>query len=252
MGWNHERYCDAVDGEIARFAAVVRGADPSAPVPTCPDWTIAELVRHAGAVHRWAGQMVASQAQQRLDRSQLVLDLPADEHDLPDWLAAGAGPLVGALRAADPDAAMWSWGADQHARFWARRMLHETTVHRADAELAVGHDPAVDVEVAVDGVEELLENLPSAAYFRPNVAELRGDGQTLHFGCTDVDVDWAITLGPDGFTWRRGDGATDVSVRGAAADLLLLAFGRRGPDDSRFDLSGDEKVLRHWLEHSAL
>src|SRR5439155_11719350 len=128
----------------------------------------------------------------------------------------------GALRAADPDAPMWAWGADQHVRFWSRRMLHETTIHRADAEFAVARDPRVDIEVAVDGVEELLENLRGAAYFRPNVAELRGDGQTLHFGCTDTHVDWAVTLSPEGFTWRRGDGAADVSVRGDAADLLLL------------------------------
>ena len=84
MSWTHDRCCDAVEAEVARFADVVRGTDPSTPVPTCPDWTVAELVRHAGAVHRWAGQMVAALAQERLDRRQVVLDLPADESDLPD------------------------------------------------------------------------------------------------------------------------------------------------------------------------
>ena len=34
--------------------------------------------------------------------------------------------------------------------------------------------------------------------------------------------------------------------------LLLLVYGRRRFDDARFDRSGDEQVLRHWLEHSAL
>ena len=252
VSWEHERYCDAVSEEIARFAGAVRGADPSTPVPTCPDWTIAELVRHAGAVHRWAGQMVAARAQERLDRRRVVLDLPADEADLADWLAAGAGPLLGALRSADPEAPMWAWGADQHVRFWSRRMLHETTIHRADAEFAVRREPAIGIETAVDGVDELLDNLLRAAYFRPDVAKLRGQGQTLCFGCTDTDVDWAVTLGPDGYTWRRGNGEADVSVRGAAADLLLLAYGRRRPDDPRFERSGDEQVLRHWLAHSAL
>ncbi|TLZ31476.1 MAG: maleylpyruvate isomerase family mycothiol-dependent enzyme [Gammaproteobacteria bacterium] len=252
MRWDHERYCDAIGDEIARFADAVRGADPAAPVPTCPEWTVAELVRHAGAVHRWAGQMVAALAQERLDRRQVVLDLPADEADLPNWLAAGAAPLVGALRAADPGAPMWSWGADQHARFWSRRMLHETTVHRADAEFAVARDPAIEVEIAVDGVEELLENLRSAAYFRPNVAELRGSGQTLRFECSDTDVDWTVTLQPDGYEWRRGNGEADVSVGAAAADVLLLVYGRRRPDETRFERTGDEAVLQHWLAHSAL
>jgi uncharacterized protein (TIGR03083 family) len=250
--WPHERYCDALGGEIARFADVARGADPSTPVPTCPDWTIAELVRHAGTIHRWAGRMVADLAPERLDRRQLDVNLPPDQAGWPDWLAAGADPLVAALRSADPDAPMWAWGADQHVRFWSRRMLHETTVHRADAELAITRDPAIDVEVAVDGVEELLENLPSAASFRPDVAALSGDGETLLLDCTDTDVDWIITLVPDGFRWRQGDGEADVAVRGTAADLLLFMYRRRRPDDPRFDRLGDETVLQHWLEHSAL
>ena len=30
---------------------------------------------------------------------------------------------------------MWAWGPDKHARFWPRRLLHETAVHRGDAYL---------------------------------------------------------------------------------------------------------------------
>ena len=93
---------------------------------------------------------------------------------------------------------------------------------------------------------------PAGSLRGSELAKLRGQGQTLCFGCTDTDVDWAVTLGPDGYTWRRGNGEADVSVRGAAADLLLLAYGRRRPDDPRFERSGDEQVLRHWLAHSAL
>ncbi len=41
--------------------AFVRYADRAgleAPVPTCPDWTVLDLVAHQGMVHRWAGALV--------------------------------------------------------------------------------------------------------------------------------------------------------------------------------------------------
>jgi hypothetical protein len=42
-------------------------------------------------------------------------------------------------------------------------MLHETTVHRADAELALGVEPVISPAVAVDGGSGLFANLPTAA-----------------------------------------------------------------------------------------
>jgi uncharacterized protein (TIGR03083 family) len=250
--WDHEQYCEAVGVEIIRFADAVKGAQPSMPVPTCPGWTIGKLVKHIGGIHRWAGRMVHERASTRLDPREVELGLPTDEAQYADWLADGAAPLVATLRAADPDAPMWAWGADQHARFWSRRMLHETTVHRADAELALGREPTIDAPVAVDGIDELLDNLPGAKYFAPNVTELRGDGELLHFHCTDIEGEWMIRLSREGFDWEHGHGAASAAVRGAAADLLLLAYGRRQPDEARFERFGEGALLARWLEKSAL
>ncbi|SCK59943.1 TIGR03083 family protein [Streptomyces sp. SceaMP-e96] len=72
-----------------------------------------------------------------------------------------------AFAATDPDAPMWAWGVDQHARFWMRRMLFETLVHRTDAERAVGRRPVIDPALATDGVDEFLANLPFATSFAP-------------------------------------------------------------------------------------
>src|SRR6202008_4081150 len=45
--------------EIEEMAALVGSApDISAPVVTCPEWTIADLARHTGLVHRWATKIV--------------------------------------------------------------------------------------------------------------------------------------------------------------------------------------------------
>jgi uncharacterized protein (TIGR03083 family) len=249
---NHLEYCDAVAREVETFAARVTGVDPDIPVPTCPGWTIASLIKHAGGVHRWAAAMVRVGATARLDPRTLDLGLPPAATEYPDWLAAGAGPLVTALREAEPDRPMWAWGADQHARFWSRRMLLETTVHRADAELALGRSPEIDAAVAIDGLDELLENLPCAGYFAPRVNRLKGTGESLHWHATDGGGEWMIVLGPDGFTWGRGHGKATVAVRGPAAGLLLLAYGRRGPDGEGLECLGDRTVLERWLSNSAL
>ncbi|HEX6310179.1 MAG TPA: maleylpyruvate isomerase family mycothiol-dependent enzyme [Acidimicrobiia bacterium] len=256
MSWTHESYCDALGAEIGRFADVVRGVALDTPVPTCGDWTLAQLVEHTGIVERWAAEMVRRRSTERLDRSRLDVPVPERAGDLADWFAAGADEVVSSFRAADPGAPMWAWGADKHARFWARRMLHETTVHRADAELALGREPQIETRVAIDGIDELLDNLPHAAYFRPHVAELRGDGESIHLHGTDVDEqaagEWTIHLRPGGFTWDHGHGKATVAVRGPAADLLLLLYRRRPPVAGRYEVFGDDAVLAAWLDHSAL
>ncbi len=51
----------AVREEGALMAAAVAGADPDGTVPTCPDWTVRDLVRHMGGVHRWATGFVRAE-----------------------------------------------------------------------------------------------------------------------------------------------------------------------------------------------
>jgi uncharacterized protein (TIGR03083 family) len=260
--WDHLRYCDAVAAEIARFADVVRGADPATPVITCPGWTVGQLLKHMGRVHRWAGAMVRDLAPRRYGKGDFELDPPERAEDYPEWVAAGAAPLVAALRAADPAAPVWAWGTDPHVRWWARRMLHETTVHRADAELALGRVPRIAADVAIDGVAEFFDILSSAASFSPNVEKLRGDGETIGLTAADEDTSWLVTVGPDGpAAGRAGDLAGPVgsaepaaaaAVRANAADLYLFVWGRRRPGDAGIETSGDPGLLAWWLENAAV
>jgi uncharacterized protein (TIGR03083 family) len=256
-GWDHGRYCDALATEVARFVDAIDGADLGRAVPTCPGWDIAELVRHLGSVHRWAAAMVRDRATERLRREDLDLELPADGRDPGAWLSVGGDALVATLRRADPDAPMWAWGADQHVRFWPRRMVHETAVHRADAALALGTDVDtdidIDIEVATDAIDELLDNLPHARPFAPDVVNLRGAGESLVFEASDCDARWLVHLTPEGFRWTRAaEGEATAHVRAPAHALLLLLYRRLPVADAAFTPGGDEAVLSRWLENSAL
>ncbi|MCU7820846.1 maleylpyruvate isomerase family mycothiol-dependent enzyme [Kitasatospora sp. DSM 101779] len=244
----------AVGAETARFAAAVEGADFATPVPSCPGWTLADLVRHTGSVHRWFSVLLHGRIQEPPRSRDVDLELPAGDDGWADWLAGSAAVAADAFRATAPDTPMWAWGADQHARFWARRMLFETLVHRVDAELALGVRPEIDRALAVDGVDEFLTNLPFAGLFAPKVADLRADGRTIRFRSTDGHESWLVRLRPDGFGLDPADdgaAAADATVRGAAADLLLLAYGRLSLDADAVAHEGDGDLLAHWFANSA-
>jgi uncharacterized protein (TIGR03083 family) len=248
---SHEDYCAAVEAEIARFAAAVDGADPAAHVPSCPEWTLAELVRHTGIIHRWVEHMVRHRSEERVSPRDVAGELPGVPADYPAWLAAGAGPLTATLRETEPATPVWTWGPGGRADWWSRRMLHETTVHRTDAELALGRHPAVETATALDGIDEFLANIGSYFPVAQRLADSGANGETVHLHATDADGEWMITLRSDGFDWERGHGKGTVAVRGAVSDLLLLTCGRLAPADGRFTVFGDDRLLGRWLETSA-
>ncbi|HEX7096163.1 MAG TPA: maleylpyruvate isomerase family mycothiol-dependent enzyme [Acidimicrobiales bacterium] len=249
---DHREACDRLPSVIDRFAGVLAGADPTAEVPTCPGWSVAKLAKHVGITHRWASTVVRTRATERIDIRSIDAGVPSDPRDLPAWIRAGGEELVATLRDAPPGDATWAWGADQHVRFWSRRMLHEGTVHTADLELACGQQPsAIPPEQAVDAIDELLENLPHAAAFAPAIATLRGDGESLHLHATDVDGEWMIELHPDGFRWDHAHGKGTVAVRGRAGDVVLLLYNRLPASDERFTCFGEVALLERWVSASA-
>jgi uncharacterized protein (TIGR03083 family) len=256
----HARNCDLVDAEVARFVTAIRGADPATPVPTCGRWKLVDLIHHTSHVHRWAAGMVAEYSLTRHSRRKRDLPMPDDPADYAFWLGEAQTLLLPVLRAADPDRPMWTWGADRHARFWARRMVHETAVHRADAELALGRRPTIDPDVAVDGVDELLGLLPGARHFRPEVRSLQGQGDRLRLVATDRPDVWTITLTDRGYEWAvdtadaratpHGAGTREVRVRARAAELYLLLWRRQPVREPRFEITGDADLLAFWLRNA--
>lgn len=237
--------------ECERFIDSVYDADANLPIPTCPGWTAADVGLHVGQLYRWAAAHVGTGSTERISGSAIDMQVPADRSDQPDWMRAGLELLTSSLDAADPATPLWAWGSDKTARFWGRRMLFETTIHRADVELARGREPDVEPDTAIDGIDEFLDNLPHARYFAPRVDELRGTGERLALRATDRDVAWAVDLLPDRFEWSH-DGAGDVraSVEGSVEDLLLFAYGRRAPE--ALIVRGDAELVDSWVANSQI
>src|SRR6266511_4349466 len=105
----HDRYCDEVITQTGLLRDILQGADLSLTVPTCPDWTLARLVRHIGGNLRSVetavrtGRAVEDPVRQVPDAAGSDGDDPAT---LDAWLADAAqkstvalrGPLADVLR----------------------------------------------------------------------------------------------------------------------------------------------------------
>ncbi|WP_066362387.1 maleylpyruvate isomerase family mycothiol-dependent enzyme [Herbidospora mongoliensis] len=244
---NQLEYADAAVGQITRMADVIRGHDLNKPVPTCPGWTLRDLVVHTGSTHRRAAIVAGEARQERLDRDSVDLGLPAEDAGYADWFAAGAEPLRQGLTAHDPSTVVWTWAGPRPVIWWARRQLHENTVHGADADIALGHTLRIDERVAADGVSELLDTLPHADW---NPRDLTGDGERLSWQ-SDTGAGFLVTLYPDGFTYELSAMPGEVTVRTAtAADILLLMWGRRGYGD--YAVEGDDALLKRWTDNTRM
>ncbi|MFB6573275.1 maleylpyruvate isomerase family mycothiol-dependent enzyme [Streptomyces noursei] len=259
--FDHAQYCAELLAEGERFRAVLRGADLTAQVPSCPDWTLADLARHLGQAHRWAGALVSSRATGPIDEAAIPGVAGPDDDTaqaLDAWLAEGTERTVAALREAGPDTAVWSWSTDHRAGFWARRMVYETVVHRADAALATGADYEVRPESAADAVEEWLQlcALPvMAERWAARADGLFGPGRTLHLHATDappaLHAEWVLDLTGDRLTHRRAHEKATTALRAPLTDLLLALYGRRSPTDDRIELLGDRALFDHWLSYAS-
>jgi uncharacterized protein (TIGR03083 family) len=249
----YERFSQDMLDQSAVLVDVVSGADPGTHVPTCPEWTLRELVHHVGHAYYWGAAIIGSRSAMPVPFDGVPDgDLPERAEQYGEWVRAGANRMVDAAATVGLDTAVWTWTADGRAGFWLRRFTHETVVHRVDAAIAVGRDFTVAPDLAVDAINEWLELIPPLGAYTPKLARLAGTGQTLHFHATDVDAgEWLIRRTPEGITCEHGHAKADVAVRATAADLLLLLTRRTPIDGPGLEIFGDRALLAHWLEHTS-
>lgn len=238
----------ALIDENAAFAELFRGSDPNTPVPTCPEWTLDQLMRHVGRGDRWCAQIVAEQSGEFID-PRTVSDgkPPADPDGAIAWLHQGPRRLIEAVADVGPDAPVWTFLGPRPASWWIRRRLHETVVHRADAALALGLPFQIDPAVAADAITEYLERVVIRAD-QSGERPLQ-DGQTLHLHATDAGADgeWTVLGRPDGIAFDREHGKATVALRGPARDLLLAIVRRTEADERELEMFGDRAVWDTWL-----
>jgi uncharacterized protein (TIGR03083 family) len=234
------------DGAAFRAAVDQPGA-LSLNVPSCPEWSVGDLVRHLGAVYRRTHSRIsAGHADQPWGPPRVPDDAPAatDEAVLA-WFEGELTQLDSALEAVDPDLPAWNWAPQAKAAgFWHRRMAHETTVHRWDAQLATGLPEPIEGKLAGDTVAEALDTyLPAGR--RRGPAEAAG---LIHVVAADLGQEWYVRLRGDGVALLDTDTLLDddehparAAASGSASDLALAIWGRIAFDV--LDTAGDGALL---------
>lgn len=235
------QYLEALDAEADAFIAAVSG-DLNSSVEGCGDWALRDLAVHQGTVWQFATANVLAGGEKNGPAKKWPED--GGDADLQAWLTDSKTAMMDALIAAEPDAAAWSFAANnQTAGFWQRRMFCETVVHRWDAEHCSGATTTIDPALATEGIDEYTEVGLRFSSGRPNRTYPE---QSLHLHCTDSDGEWTIVGdGARDFTVTREHAKGDAAVKGTAAALLLWIWGR---DGGEVEIFGDEAVATTWRE----
>lgn len=198
-----------------------------ASVPTCPGWTVRDLIAHQGMVHRWAASTIRGF---NLD-TEAVHAEGMSVRDQLEWLDLGARDLLQALAdaPADLEAGFFLHDAPPARLAWARRQAHETTIHAFDAMSASnGVAPAaamtwIKPRLAADGIDELLTGfLP-----RPRNTVRSSSPITVLVDTTDTAHAWGLRISDEPVVATRGAGENpDAALRGTVVGLYLALWNR--------------------------
>ncbi len=234
---------------IAFRAAVASAPSLEGQVPTCPEWTLRDLVLHLGGVRLfWAATVAAGPADDPPAEPASEGDSaePRDRETLLAWSAESTEQLLSPPRESGPDRGCWTWwGGSQSPQTCgavARHQLQEVAVHTYDAQITLGAPQPLPEETAREGVDEFLSTCCAGTDPWPH------EPCAVDYQVTD-GRSWRLSLSAEGARSTRlptpaamgataagqNPGAADASLRGTASELVLALYGRVPVDSLKLD-----------------
>jgi uncharacterized protein (TIGR03083 family) len=238
-------HIDALEEQGQLLASAAEPIQLDLLVPTCPEWTLRDLLTHIGDVHRWAASYVSTGRDTMMtDQDEQTFfggDRPMDA-ELLEWYREGHRALVSALRSAPEDLQCWSFmQAPSPLAFWARRQAHETTMHRVDVESIGAALTPIDAPLSADGIAEMVFG------FATRGRKLLHDPPlALAIEASDTGDRWLLKRGAEHVTAASGPGPADCTVQGSASELYLALWNRLPVGPLR--TAGDPNVFAGFRE----
>ncbi|MEV5892811.1 maleylpyruvate isomerase family mycothiol-dependent enzyme [Nonomuraea fuscirosea] len=248
--------------EARAFASAARQAADrggTTLVPSCPAWSMADLVLHLGGVHRFVVVLIRDRLPAPPDLATVArtesppsmegwpsMDGTPSAGPIPptllDWFDEGVERLVEQFGRHAPDDPAWTWSGEQSVGFWLRMQVIETAVHRWDAENAVGAARPIAPDIAVDAIPQTFEVMAPGRRERFRFVRTDGPGEWLvRFDGEHV----RLTDGGPADIEQAGGGQADVELAGTASDLMLFLWGRLPADG--LDVRGDKAMLDRYF-----
>jgi uncharacterized protein (TIGR03083 family) len=235
--------------------------DPGRAVPACPGLTVRDLLGHVGGFY---GGWWTVNLQTPPDQGDLTGALaanprpPTRETGWVDWFGEQADRFLAVAESVDLTTPTWTFAGPQPGIFWIRRVATETTVHRRDAEQALGHESLLLPARAAESVDDTIR-----AFFTLGAAMglPRPDGP-LMVHATGGGPRWLVEADDRTVTVNRtaGDGSPPVTTdqpggtpRPAAnlegpGALLLMRLWNRLPA-TELPITGDAQVAQRWDDY---
>jgi uncharacterized protein (TIGR03083 family) len=236
---DHSRYLECLAADHGDLRDAAASVELTVPVPSCPGWTMGDLVFHVAEVYLHKATVMRTGEWPE----QWPPPGAAAEAPLP-LLDRAYGQLIAEFGARQPADATPTWyDPDQTVAFWIRRMAQETVIHRIDAELAAGLPvtPVPD-DLAVDGVDEVLKRF--LGYDVEALGLLTGGHLARDGGQDTINVlagqtAWTVRPSPAEAVITDGASASPRVVIQAAPDpMLRWLWGRAGDEAVR--LTGEQ------------
>ncbi len=226
-----ERYFELIDADTDRLVAMgERGLKEQ--VPACPGWDVAEVLWHVAGVFEHKVRLMADNAWPDPwppewgfgDDEEIAFLQSAKTHLFEEFARHQIGEQT------------QTFGADTTIAFWVRRMACEIVIHRLDGEQAHGETTAIPDDIALDGIDEVLQVMLAGPWWQERVQ-------------TDHPVDAVVAVEASGHRWVCDVQRTAVTVtadtsRPAAVTIsgdpeavLVWLWGRTG--DNAVTTSGD-------------
>jgi uncharacterized protein (TIGR03083 family) len=201
----------------------------------CPPWRVRDVVAHVVV----SGEGFAASIRQGLAGSvEPSVSNDARERRQAEIETADAATVVQALHTVTDDFIGVYAGLQDHELaticfhrrgnrsigWYAAHRLAEVAFHHWDIQFSLGRDPSFDEQVAALLLPTLLESNAPRIY-AAGLTQQRGNGE--RFLLAVADAHWLIQIDPDQLEARRDDATGDLTIRGSAASLALLVYGRR-------------------------
>lgn len=236
------RYLECLAADCGDLRDAACAVELTARVPSCPGWTVADLVVHVAEVYlHKVAVMRTGQVPEPWPPPGLAAEAPLA------LLGRAYGALRAEFRAREPGSPALTWyGPDQTVAFWIRRMAQETAMHRIDAELAAGLPVTpVPADLGTDGVDEVLNQMLAygSVAWPDEFAAMRGEHLAAEDGQDTITVSagqraWTVRPSPRQVVIENGPAESPrVLIQGAPGPLLRWLWGRAGDDAVR--LAGD-------------
>ena len=216
--WDAQRYATALRRDNERLArAATHGLDLA--VPSCPGWTMSDLVWHLGEVEAFWAEIVSRGL---TDWRDVVEPPRVADSALIDWFRATGTALADLLEQADPRVGVWSSSPQTDVAFVQRRMAHEAALHTWDAVAAAGPTEPLDADLAVDGIGEFVDlHMPAGVRDTADAGPF-----SVALRATDRPARWWLEVRGGDLSTSRSELVADAVVSATASDLLLVLWRR--------------------------